>query len=251
MRAACPCARRVLRRAAEVTWHARLQPAPPGWIDLALGVPLMDTGAARRELGWEPRHTGAEALMELLEGIRDGADHPTPPLAARDQRRPALRRAARRDRRARARPRRRLTMSDEPHPSTPARTARRTTRSRPPAGCPRRWRRCERARGHLYSFHQLIGEADLKLDDALELLRACGATALADGVERDLVGRNVLPGRWTFQVVEEFDEQYWSVFRAHEAAVRDALVDGRRHVYEAEMKERRRTHGHPGHGARP
>jgi nucleoside-diphosphate-sugar epimerase len=77
-----PVSPRVLRRAAELTWHARLQPAPPGWIDLALGVPLMDTGAARRALGWEPRHTGAEALMELLEGIRDGADHPTPPLAA-------------------------------------------------------------------------------------------------------------------------------------------------------------------------
>jgi hypothetical protein len=109
----------------------------------------------------------------------------------------------------------------------------------------------ERARGHLYSFHQLIGEADLKLDDALELLRGCGATALADDVERDLVGRNVLAGRWTFQVIEEFDEQYWSVFREHEAAVREALLDGRRHVHEAEMKERRRTHGHPGHGARP
>jgi hypothetical protein len=41
------------------------------------------------------------------------------------------------------------------------------------------------------------------------------------------------------------------VFREHEAAVREALLDGRRHVHEAEMKERRRTHGHPGHGARP
>jgi len=73
---------RVLRRAAEITWHARLQPAPPGWIDLALGVPLMDTSAARHALGWEPRHSASEALVELLDGIRDGAEEPTPPLAA-------------------------------------------------------------------------------------------------------------------------------------------------------------------------
>jgi hypothetical protein len=109
----------------------------------------------------------------------------------------------------------------------------------------------ERARGHLYSFHQLLGKTDMALDEVLELLRDNGETALADDIERDLLGRNVLAGRWTFQVVEEFDDGYWSVFRAHERAVREALVGGRRHVYEAEMKERRRTHGHPGHGARP
>jgi hypothetical protein len=109
----------------------------------------------------------------------------------------------------------------------------------------------ERARGHLYSFHQLIGETDFKLDEVLELLRSNDAAALADAIERDLLGRNVLPGRWTFQIMEEFDDGYWSVFREHERAVRDALVGGRRHVYEAELKERRRTHGHPGHHSRP
>ena len=50
--------------------------------------------------------------------------------------------------------------------------------------------------------------------------------------------------------MEEFDDAYWAVFRDHEQAVRDALVGGRRHVFEAEMKERRRTHGHPAHSSR-
>jgi len=109
----------------------------------------------------------------------------------------------------------------------------------------------ERARGHLYAFHQLVGSADFQLDEVLAHLRACGADALAAALERELLGRNVLPGRWTFQVVEEFDDGYVSVFRAHERAVRDALVGGRRHVQEAEMKERRRTHGAAGHEARP
>ena len=109
----------------------------------------------------------------------------------------------------------------------------------------------ERARGHLYSFHQLIGKADLELDEVLELLQACGEDALAGQIRTELLGRNVVPARWTFQLVEEFDATYWEVFREHERAVREAVVGGRRHVYESEMKERRRTHGRPGHESRP
>jgi hypothetical protein len=58
-------------------------------------------------------------------------------------------------------------------------------------------------------------------------------------------------GRWTFQIVEEFDETYYRPVAAMEQHVRDALMGGRRHVFEAELKERRRTHGRPGHEARP
>ncbi len=99
----------------------------------------------------------------------------------------------------------------------------------------------ERARGHLYSFHQLIGRADLKLDEAVEGLRAAGAGDLADGIQRDLIGRNVLEDRWTFQVVEEFDDGYWSAFRDHEREVRTAVAGGRRHSQEAAMKAERRS----------
>jgi hypothetical protein len=109
----------------------------------------------------------------------------------------------------------------------------------------------ERARGHLLSFHQLIGETDLALDDVVDSVRRAGHDDLATAIETDLVGRNVLAGRWTFQIVEEFDDGYWSRFHEHERAVRDALTGGRRHVYESEMKERRRTNGRPGHEARP
>lgn len=76
-----PVSGRVLRRAAEVSWRLHLQPTPPGWIDLALGVPLMDCRRARAELGWEPRTTASDALSELLEGMRERAGARTPPLA--------------------------------------------------------------------------------------------------------------------------------------------------------------------------
>jgi hypothetical protein len=80
----------------------------------------------------------------------------------------------------------------------------------------------ERARGELYAFHQLMGRADL-----------------------------LLYGRWTFQIVEDFDDNYWSVFRDHERRVRDELQQGKRHIFESEMKERRRSRGNPGHERRP
>jgi hypothetical protein len=108
----------------------------------------------------------------------------------------------------------------------------------------------ERARGHLYAFHQLTGSADLTLQDGIERLRAAGHEELAEEIAAGLIGRNVLPDRWTFQIVEEYDDGYWTLFRELEAAVRDDLTAGRRHVREAGMKEDHRTHGRPGHSAR-
>jgi hypothetical protein len=109
----------------------------------------------------------------------------------------------------------------------------------------------EQARGLLYGFHQLTGKADLLLQDAVALFRDAGHTELADDLERDLVGRNVIADRWTFQVVEDFDASYWSEFRAADQRARDELSDGDRHVLEARMKQRERTSGHPRHEAGP
>ena len=105
----------------------------------------------------------------------------------------------------------------------------------------------ERARGHLYTFHQLTGTADFQLGDAVEQLRAAGHTELAAEIERDIVGRNVIPGRWTFQIMEEYDDTYWSAIREIEQRARDTLTDGLRHLHEARMKEDRRTPGREHH----
>ena len=71
----------MLRAAADLSWRLRLQPSPPGWIDLALGVPLLDSGRIRTQLGWQPSRTAGEALLELLDGLRERAGAQTPPLA--------------------------------------------------------------------------------------------------------------------------------------------------------------------------
>jgi UDP-glucose 4-epimerase len=69
-----------LRGAAAAAFHLRLTPTPPGWVDMALDVPLMDTTRAREVLGWQPTRDGGSALLELLEGIRTEAGDPTPTL---------------------------------------------------------------------------------------------------------------------------------------------------------------------------
>jgi UDP-glucose 4-epimerase len=70
-----------LRAAVEATWKLRLQPTPPGWLDMALAVPLMDTGRAQRELGWSPTRSAGEALLELIDAMRRGDGLETAPLA--------------------------------------------------------------------------------------------------------------------------------------------------------------------------
>ena len=70
----------LLRGGAALSYRMRLQPTEPGWVDMALGVPIMDTTRARTELGWKPRWSSSEALLDLLGGMRDGAGLETPPL---------------------------------------------------------------------------------------------------------------------------------------------------------------------------
>ena len=109
----------------------------------------------------------------------------------------------------------------------------------------------ERARGRLYDFHQMLGRADLLAQDAGDLLEKAGHPELADHLRQEVIGRNVLYGRWTFQIVEEFDDGYWSAFREGDRRVRDELLDGKRHIFESEMKDREITPGHPDHLRRP
>jgi len=73
--------RPVVRTAVAAAWHAHLAPTDPNLLDLALGLPVMDTSRARTELGWTPRRSALEAIGEMLEGLADGAGGPTPPLA--------------------------------------------------------------------------------------------------------------------------------------------------------------------------
>jgi UDP-glucose 4-epimerase len=68
------------RAAVDLTWRLRLQPTPPGWIDMALAVPVMSCARTSAALGWTPACSSVEALLEIMEGIADKAGAATPPL---------------------------------------------------------------------------------------------------------------------------------------------------------------------------
>jgi UDP-glucose 4-epimerase len=74
---------RLLRAAAAGAHRLRVIRADPGWVDMALGAPLMDTTRAREVLGWTPTRSAPEAVEDLLDGLAAGAGMPTPPLAPR------------------------------------------------------------------------------------------------------------------------------------------------------------------------
>ena len=64
----------------KLSYKLRLHPTPAGWLDLALQTPVMDTRRARDVLGWTPRHDAGETLLELIQGMHDGAGIDTPAL---------------------------------------------------------------------------------------------------------------------------------------------------------------------------
>ena len=109
----------------------------------------------------------------------------------------------------------------------------------------------ERVRGRLYDVHQMMGHADVLFGEAADALAEAGCDDEAALIRREVVGRNLLDGRWTFQVVDEFDDSYYEPVRAAERHVRARLVAGRRHVYEAELKDARRTNDNRDNARRP
>jgi len=71
-----------LRAAAAATWRARLQPTEPGWLDMAVHAPFLDTGRIEA-IGWTPRHDAREVLGEFIDAMGRHDSHPGPLLHGR------------------------------------------------------------------------------------------------------------------------------------------------------------------------
>jgi UDP-glucose 4-epimerase len=71
----------LVRAAAWASWNLRLQPTSPGWLDMGVLSPIMDTTRAHDELGWHPSRTAKQTVLELLDGLHRGAEIQTPPLS--------------------------------------------------------------------------------------------------------------------------------------------------------------------------
>ena len=89
------------------------------------------------------------------------------------------------------------------------------------------------------------------MEEATAMVRDAGHDDIADALDRAVLGRNPLPGMWSFQMVEAFDDGFYDRAKGLHQRALDELMDGQRHVFEAEMKELRRTRGREGHEAKP
>ncbi|MHB1712864.1 MAG: NAD-dependent epimerase/dehydratase family protein [Acidimicrobiales bacterium] len=60
----------IARGAASRAWQLHATAVDPGWLDLALRCPALETRRARRELDWKPGHSALDAVRDLVEGMR-------------------------------------------------------------------------------------------------------------------------------------------------------------------------------------
>jgi UDP-glucose 4-epimerase len=70
----------LLRAALAAAFAARLVPTEPGWLDLGLGAPALDSTRARKLLDWAPFHRGDEVLTQFVAALGRGEGAPGPLL---------------------------------------------------------------------------------------------------------------------------------------------------------------------------
>src|SRR3954469_22605416 len=71
----------LLRTALSAAFHAHLVPTEPGWLDLGLRAPALDTTRARRLLDWARFHRGDEVLAQFVAALGRGDGAPGPLLS--------------------------------------------------------------------------------------------------------------------------------------------------------------------------
>ena len=71
----------VLRAGLAVAYRAHLTPTEPGWLDLGLQSPVLETARARTQLGWQPAHRGDDVLRQFVAALGRGDGGPGPLLS--------------------------------------------------------------------------------------------------------------------------------------------------------------------------
>jgi hypothetical protein len=90
-----------------------------------------------------------------------------------------------------------------------------------------------RAHGHLVEFHHNTGHAMDHLARAEGSLRESGYDDLANALRNQYLPRGVIDeDRWSYDVLECFQEDFLADITAFEEESRGQIADGRRHVTE-------------------
>ena len=75
----------VLRAAVSAAFAAHLIPTEPGWLDMGLRLPALNTDRARTLLDWSPNRRGDEALAEFVAALGRGEGGKGPLLHPADE----------------------------------------------------------------------------------------------------------------------------------------------------------------------
>ena len=70
----------VLRTAVSAAFTAHVIPTEPGWLDMGIGLPALNTERARKLLDWTPVHPGDGVLAEFVAALGRGEGGPGPLL---------------------------------------------------------------------------------------------------------------------------------------------------------------------------
>ncbi|QRV13597.1 hypothetical protein JMJ58_11555 [Haloterrigena salifodinae] len=97
-----------------------------------------------------------------------------------------------------------------------------------------------RAYGTLLEFHHELGHAMDRMGDAEDALREAGHEEWADALRDDHLPAGAVSDQWTFELVEEFSEEFVAEVDAFETEVREELADGVDHVTERRQKRQLR-----------
>ncbi|PRY51250.1 nucleoside-diphosphate-sugar epimerase [Geodermatophilus tzadiensis] len=70
-----------VRTGLSAAFHAHVVPTEPGWLDLGLQSPVLNTARARTQLDWQPAHRGDDVLRQFVEALGRGDGAPGPLLS--------------------------------------------------------------------------------------------------------------------------------------------------------------------------
>lgn len=105
-----------------------------------------------------------------------------------------------------------------------------------------------RAHGTLLEFHHDIGHGMDHLARAEALFRDAGWPELADALRDEQLPRGIDGhDRWSYELIEEFRNGFFSEITAFENAAHQRVADGKRHVAERAQKQEwsNRAHTEP------
>lgn len=97
-----------------------------------------------------------------------------------------------------------------------------------------------KAYGQLLGCHHEVGRGMNKIKKATEILEDCEREDLSEEVG-SIVPANATSDRWTWEIVDDFEDNLLEDVLKTDKEVREELADGQRHINEEQMENMRKS----------